>query len=48
MQEKTTVESIKRNLQLDVLKRDQVEKLLKGQHAPNLNVEKWRKSLKPY
>jgi hypothetical protein len=37
-QEKTSVETITRNLPLAVLKPDQVEKLLKGQHAPNLNV----------
>ena len=37
-QEKTSVETITRNLQLAVLKPDQVEKLLKGQHAPDLSV----------
>ena len=38
MQEKTSVETITRNLPLAVLKPDQVEKLLKGQHAPDLSV----------
>ena len=37
-QEKTSVETITRNLPLAVLKPDQVEKLLKGQHAPDLSV----------
>ena len=37
-QEKTTVETITRNLPLAILKPDQVEKLLKGQHAPDLSV----------
>ena len=36
--EKTTVETITRNLPLAVLKPDQVEKLLKGQHRPDLSV----------
>ena len=40
MQEKTSVETIMRNLPLAVLKPDQVEKLLKGQHAPDLSVAK--------
>jgi len=39
-QEKTSVETITRNLPLAVLKPDQVEKLLKGQHAPDLSVAK--------
>ena len=37
-QEKTSVETITRNLPLAILKPDQVEKLLKGQHAPDLSV----------
>jgi hypothetical protein len=36
--EKTTVETITRNLPLAVLKPDQIEKLLNGQHALNLSV----------
>ena len=36
--EKTSVETITRNLPLAILKPDQVEKLLKGQHAPDLSV----------
>ena len=38
MQENTSVETITRNLHLAILKPDQVEKLLKGQHAPDLSV----------
>jgi hypothetical protein len=38
MQEKTSVETITRNLPLAILKPDQVEKLLKGQHASDLSV----------
>ena len=38
--EKISVETITRNLPLAVLKPDQVEKLLKGQHAPDLSVAK--------
>ena len=38
MKEKTSVETITRNLPLALLKLDQVEKLLKGQHAPDLSV----------
>ena len=38
MQEKTSVETITRNLPLAILKPDQVEKLLKGQHTPDLSV----------
>ena len=38
MQENTSVETITRNLPLAVLKTDQVEKLFKGQHAPDLSV----------
>ena len=37
-QDKTSVETITRNLPLAILKPDQVEKLLKGQHAPDLSV----------
>lgn len=40
IQEKTSVETITRNLPLAVLKPDQVEKLLKGQHMPDLSVAK--------
>jgi hypothetical protein len=36
--EKTSVETITRNLPLAVLKPGQVEKLLKGQHTPDLSV----------
>ena len=36
--EKISVETITRNLPLAVLKPDQVEKLLKGQHRPDLSV----------
>ena len=43
-QEKTTVETITRNLPLAILKPDQVEKLLKGQHAPDLSVAKLLKT----
>ena len=43
-QEKTSVETITRNLPLAVLKPDQVEKLLKGQHAPDLSVAKLLKA----
>jgi predicted HTH transcriptional regulator len=39
-QEKTSVETITRNLPLALLKPDQFEKLLKGQHAPDLSVAK--------
>ena len=39
-QEKTSVETITRNLLLAVLKPDQVENLLKGKHAPDLSVAK--------
>ena len=39
-QEKTSVETITRNLALAVLKPDQVEKLLKGKHATDLSVAK--------
>jgi hypothetical protein len=37
-QEKASVETITRNLPLAVPKPDQVEKLLNGQHAPDLSV----------
>ena len=37
-EENTTVETITRNLPLAILKPDQVEKLLKGQHEPDLSV----------
>ena len=40
MQEKTTVETITRNLPLATLDPDQIEKLLEGQHAPDLSVAK--------
>ena len=43
-QEKTSVETITRNLPLAVLKPDQIEKLLKGQHAPDLSVAKLLKA----
>ena len=43
-QEKTTVETITRNLPLAILKPDQVEKLLKGRHAPDLSVAKLLKA----
>ena len=36
----TMQKTITRNLPLAVLKPDQVEKLLKGQHAPDLSVAK--------
>ena len=36
--QKTSVETITRNLPLAVLKPGQVEKLLKGQHTPDLSV----------
>ena len=42
--EKTTVETITRNLPLAVLKPDQVEKLLKGQHRPDLSVARLLKA----
>ena len=42
--EKTSVESITRNLPLAILKPDQVEKLLKAQHAPDLSVAKLLKA----
>ena len=44
MQEKTSVETITRNLPLAVLKPDQVEKLLKGKHATDLSVAKLLKA----
>ena len=44
MQENTSVETITRNLPLAVLKPDQVERLLKGQHAPDLSVAKLLKA----
>ena len=44
MQENTSVETITRNLPLAVLKTDQVERLLKGQHAPDLSVAKLLKA----
>ena len=43
-QEKTTVETITRNLPLAILKADQVERLLKGQHAPDISVAKLLKA----
>ena len=36
--ERISNETITRNLPLAILKSDQVEKLLKGQHAPDLSV----------
>ena len=44
MQEKTSVETITRNLPLAILKPDQVEKLFKGQHAPDLSLAKLLKA----
>ena len=44
MQEKTSVETITRNLPLAILKPDQVEKLLNGQHATDLSVAKLLKA----
>ena len=38
--ENTTVETITRNLPLAALNPDQIEKLLKGHHAPELSVAK--------
>ena len=42
--ETTSVETITRNLPLAVLKPNQVEKLLKGQHATDLSVAKLLKA----
>ena len=38
MGENTTVETITRNLQLATLNSDQLEKLFKDQHPPDLSV----------
>jgi len=38
--ERTSVETITRNLPLSSLKPDQIERLLKGQHTPDLSVAK--------
>ena len=38
VRENTTVETITRNLQLAILNLDQIEKLPKGQHSPDLSV----------
>ena len=40
MRENPTIEPITRNLPLAVLNPDQIENLLKGQHAPDLNMAK--------
>jgi len=43
-QEKISVETTTRNLPLAILKPDQVEELLKGQHTPDLSVAKLLKA----
>ena len=40
MRENPTIEPITRNLPLAALNPDQIENLLKGQHAPDLNMAK--------
>ena len=44
MRENTTVETITSNLQLAALNPNQIEKLLTGQHAPDLSVAKLLKA----